>query len=132
MGRPAYQLTQSDFTFAREYLIRKGHGTTPGGGVARIADPVALQRWCDDYLLPDDWQRLKNAILQDRKRGRDEVHNTKPVTLNISRKAWKELNTLQRNINDLGHQLSYSDLILALAEKYNGKAPQRALKELEL
>lgn len=130
MGRPAYQITTSDFEAAHAYLMRHHYAGKPW--LKNINDPADLQQFCHDELKPEEWQRLKSTILQERKRGKDQVKKTTPKTIQISPRAWKELNTLQCNLKDAGVDATYSDIIKAMAEKLNGKSAKQALKELEM
>lgn len=129
MGRPAYQITTKDAPIVETYL-RKHYGSDYPE--VWHLDRKNFQTWCDDKLTTDQWKKLKSTILQERKRGRDYSAKTTPKTIQISPRAWKELNTLQCNLKDAGIDATYSDLIKAMAEKLNGKSGKQAARELEI
>lgn len=131
MGRPKYQITESDFQTAKGYLVRQGYSRTPGRGVERIADPGSLQTWCDDYLRPEQWKRLRSTILQERKRGNDEAYHKKQSNITISRRTLTELHKIQKELAHK-HKVTLDQIIRAMAVQYSHKSAAQILRELEM
>lgn len=130
MGRPAYRITTNDFEAAHAYLMKHHYSGKPW--LRKISDPEELQQFCDDELKPEEWKRLKATILQERKRGKDEAKGRKVKTINLTERAFKELNTLQFKLKDAGYEVTYSELIKAMAEKFAGNTAAGAARELEI
>lgn len=131
MPRPRYTITKSDFLTAKSYLIRKGYSRTPGRGVEPIHDPDQLQQWCDDYLLPAQWKSLRSTILQERKRGKDEVTSRKTVNISVSNRTLKELHKIQSELSHK-HKVTLDQLINAMAVKFSDMPAIVILRELEI
>lgn len=131
MGRPAYKITQADFGAAMKYLKRK-YGVAYPTILYKVETAEQLQQWCENVLHPEQWKQLKATILQERKRGRDEAQRRKLKTINLEERAWKELNTLQRNLKEAGFDVTYSELVKALAEKFNGTDAKTAARDMEI
>lgn len=131
MPRPRYTITINDLYSAKSYLIRKGYSRTPGRGVEPIDCPDALQKWCDDYLSPTEWNRLRSTILQERKRGKDEVTNRKASNITVSGRTLTELHKIQNELAQK-HKLTLDQLIHAMALKYSDQPAIKILRELEI
>ena len=131
MPRPRYTITKNDFRTAKSYLIRKGFSRNPGRGVESIHDPEQLQQWCDDYLLPAQWKSLRATILQERKRGLDEVKNKKPANITVSPRTLAELHKIQNELTPK-HRVTIDQIIQAMALKYSHKSAAQILRELEI
>lgn len=113
MGRPAYQITRTDFADARQYILnamnRDEISNSDGWAALRQSDtPELLQRWCDDYLSPEIFKKLKNAVLAARKRSK------KPkIGVDLTHTAHLRLSSLS---SELG--LTLSEAIITLEETY--------------
>src|SRR5690606_17469237 len=127
MPRPRYTITKNDFHTAKSYLIRKGFSCNPGRGVESIHDPEQLQQWCDDYLLPAQWKSLRATILQERKRGLDEVKNKKPANITVSPQTLAELHKIQNELTPK-HRVTIDQIIQAMALKYSHKSAAQILR----
>lgn len=111
--------------------MRRGYSRNPGRGVEFIGDPDELQKWCDDYLSPDVWKSLRSTILQERKRGNDEVTGRRFQNLSISNRTLKELHKIQ---DELSHKqkVTLDQLIHSMAVKFSDKSAVVILRELEI
>lgn len=75
-----------------------------------VNTPELLQAWCDDYLDPDQWKKLKNSIWASRKRGRGyKIRKKKQVDLDLY--TWQRLKERAEE-----HNLNLSDMILKMDE----------------
>jgi hypothetical protein len=131
MPRPRYTITKNDFQTAKSYLIRKGFSRNPGRGVDPIRDPDQLQQWCDDYLKAEQWKSLRSTILQERKRGKDEVNGGKPSNITVSNRTLAELHKIQTELAHK-HRITIDQIIHAMALKYSHKSAAQILRELEI
>lgn len=97
MARAKYVITDADFQAARAYLQRKltlerfwlepleAHHHFP----EQSRDPVTLNQWCERWLEPRQWQQLKAAVREARKRQRQQLSQEGPqVHVTLSRQAW--------------------------------------------
>jgi macrodomain Ter protein organizer (MatP/YcbG family) len=86
-GRPPYQITQKDFSYAWRYIergmqradISNAHGYME---FRNAGTPEKLQAWVDDYLPDDVFEKLKQAVRASRKRMRD--YNTVQRKINVA------------------------------------------------
>lgn len=132
MPRPRYTLTARDFQVAKDYLIRQGYSHTPGRGVASLCAPEQLQAWCDDYLPPAAWRRLKSTILQERKRGKDEAACQKSSSITVSARTLAELHRIQNELTASRHRITLDQLIHAMALQFSDKPAAQIRRELEI
>jgi macrodomain Ter protein organizer (MatP/YcbG family) len=122
-GRPAYQLTETDFGAAVRYIEsarQRGEVSTADGYTSwlRASTPEALQAWCDEYLPGEIWRKMLGSLRQARKRSRD--HRRAPVhRVDLSHPAWV---ALTRTAQEMGG-ITLSEAVLRLEEAYlNRKA----------
>ncbi len=116
-GRPAYKITESDFSAAVRYIERareRGEVSTSDGygKWLRASTAELLQEWCDEYLPKPVWNRMVNAMRQER--FRNNPHRPRRH-IDLTQSAWLRLTTLVEE--ELGG-VSLSDAILRLEEVY--------------
>jgi len=124
MSRPRYIITPSDLSAAEKYLHRKLHEETlfddddlyPNAKRAfsrSRGDAIKLNRWCETWLNSEQWVKLKASLRAARKRLNDYINdNGPPVTITISRDAWKILSALSKR-----NKLTLSEFIIKRHEK---------------
>ncbi len=124
MPRQRYIITPFDLSAAEKYLHRKLHEETlfdddnwyPNAKRAfsrARGDEIKLNRWCENWLNTEQWIKLKDSLRAARKRLNDYINvNGPPVTLTISREAWKMLSTLSKH-----NKLTFSEFIIKRHEK---------------
>jgi macrodomain Ter protein organizer (MatP/YcbG family) len=119
MGRPAYKINERDFTRAKQYILNAiDHGELNGAvgymALRQAATPELLQTWCDDYLPQEIWVRLKQAVRQARKRGRDYQTPYRKVSVDLDHTAHTHLSMLAADLGDK----TLSETILIMEEGY--------------
>lgn len=117
-GRKPYTITATDLSNARRYIdnaMRRGDISTAGGYSAyqRADTAEALQSWCDDYLPPTLWPKLKNAVLAARKRTRDYESTRQKRRVDLDHIAYVRLSALAHERN-----LTLSETVLLLEDAY--------------
>ncbi len=124
MSRKRYIITPSDLSTAEKYLHRKLHEETlfddddlhinAKRAFSRArGDAIKLNRWCETWLNSEQWVKLKASLRAARKRLNDYIdENGPPVTITISRDAWKILSALSKR-----NKLTLSEFIIKRHEK---------------
>jgi len=124
MSRKRYIITPSDLSAAEKYLHRKLHEETLFDDDDRYpnakrafsrarGDAIKLNRWCESWLNTDQWIKLKASLRAARKRLNDYIgDNGPPVTITISRDAWRILSDLSKR-----NKLTLSEFIIKRHEK---------------
>jgi macrodomain Ter protein organizer (MatP/YcbG family) len=120
-GRPPYQITQSDYFYARRYIDRamqRGDiSSVDGYRKFRNAEtPEKLQGWCDDYLSDDVFEKLKRAVRAARKRSRDYRATSRKVNITLDHGAYIRLSMMAENLG-----MTLSNAVIELEEFYYTK-----------
>jgi len=97
MARPKYNITASDYWFARRWVEKKiinpawlGETRTYAANqdlYKRQECAEELNRWCELWLSALEWTQLKNAIRSSRRR----AGSTDSVSVTLSRYSWSIL-----------------------------------------
>ena len=90
----------------------------------RAADSgEALTAFCERWLTSAEWDRMKVSIRASRKRKRDKIDNTKPVSLDLSKQAHYVLATIAKRDG-----VTLSEVIEKYLDCEYGKALDQARK----
>lgn len=114
MGRPAYKITDADYSDAVIYLLEQYKFSGSYYKLSKSNNAEELQQWCDEYLDEEQFKKLKQVIWAKRKRTKDAMKSLKPKQITISRKAWKHLSDLSKKDG-----MSYSELLENYLEVLN-------------
>ena len=117
-GRPPYQITRQDLSFARRYISRamdRGDiSSVDGYRIFHNAEtPEQLQAWCDDYLSDEVFEKLKRAVRAARKRSRDWKSTAKKVNVTLDHVAHLRLSMAAEELG-----MTLSDAILEIEDTY--------------
>jgi macrodomain Ter protein organizer (MatP/YcbG family) len=117
-GRPPYQITRKDFSYARRYIERamqRGDISNVSGyrKFCNAETPEKLQAWCDDYLSEEVFEKLKRAVRASRKRSRDFKTTQRKVTITLDHAAHLRLSMAAEELG-----MTLSDTILELEDSY--------------
>ena len=148
MPREKYKLTIDDGIEAQRWITRKlnsSDDTWPGGenwnearhdyfDAARLGHET-LQAWCDQYLTPQQWTQLRNAIRSQRRR---DLNPNAKKSVDLDRDAWRILSdtagrekcTLSEAVNRIHEAITRSQA--EAAERDAGAAAGDPMKEIML
>jgi macrodomain Ter protein organizer (MatP/YcbG family) len=126
MARPAFKITRKDYTSARRYIMNAMDRGDLSNSRAYYAfrnaeNAEQLQKWCDENMPSDVFDKMKRAIRAARKRSRDYKTTACKVGVDLDHTAHV---LLSRVADELG--VTLSDAILILEETY-WKAKDRGL-----
>ena len=127
MARPKSTLTSADLEFATDYItnaMERGELSKSAGYTSfkKAKTPESLQAWCDDYLTPDQWDKMKTAIRVQRKRVKDFRTLKQKISVDLDKEAWQMLSSMAK---EEGRTLS--EMIKAYDDVY-GKAKSMGIK----
>ncbi|NRB43152.1 MAG: hypothetical protein HRU20_32580 [Pseudomonadales bacterium] len=99
MARPAYKITEEDFSIAYKYLSKKHEGSAALMSLRVCGNGTELQDWCDIELKKSEFQKVKQVIWAERKRFEDSKKRNKSKQITISKNAWEVLKRLSEDEN---------------------------------
>lgn len=122
MAKPQYTIDQSDFEIVKAIIINRDYD------VKNIETPLGLQNWVDKNLDEKEWNAVKNAMQQQRRRNRFKESGDDLKSLTLRESTIAEINAVKTKMFDAGWDITQEQIIVNLLIRMRSKTGEEIAK----